>query len=53
MSTENSRQSYNTVMGTDLAVFSYVHVFLKALTVLRGHLAYTNGLLDLHIETFW
>jgi hypothetical protein len=28
-------------------------VFLKALTVLRGPLAYPNGLLDLHIETFW
>jgi hypothetical protein len=24
----------------------------KALTVLRGPLAYPNGLLDLHIETF-
>jgi hypothetical protein len=23
------------------------------LTVLRGPLAYPNGLLDLHIETFW
>jgi hypothetical protein len=27
-------------------------IFLKALTVLRGHVAYPNGLLDLHIETF-
>jgi hypothetical protein len=27
--------------------------FQKALTVLRGPLAYPNGLLDLHIETFW
>jgi hypothetical protein len=27
-------------------------VFLKVLTVLRGPLAYPNGLLDLHIETF-
>jgi hypothetical protein len=26
--------------------------FLKELTVLRGPLAYPNGLLDLHIETF-
>jgi hypothetical protein len=26
--------------------------FLKVLTVLRGRLAYPNGLLDLHIETF-
>jgi hypothetical protein len=33
-----------------------VHYFFflkkKALTVLSGHLAYPNGLLDLHIETF-
>jgi hypothetical protein len=28
-------------------------LFKKALTVLRGPLAYPNGLLDLHIETFW
>jgi hypothetical protein len=28
-------------------------IFLKTLTVLRGPLAYPNGLLDLHIETFW
>jgi hypothetical protein len=28
-------------------------LFRKALTVLRGPLAYPNGLLDLHIETFW
>jgi hypothetical protein len=27
-------------------------IFLKALTLLRGPLAYPNGLLDLHIETF-
>jgi hypothetical protein len=28
------------------------YFFKKALTILRGHLAYPNGLLDLHIETF-
>jgi hypothetical protein len=28
------------------------YIFLKALTVLRGPLAYPNGLLDLYIETF-
>jgi hypothetical protein len=33
--------------------FPYIMFFLKkALTVLRGHLAYPNGLLELHIETF-
>jgi hypothetical protein len=31
--------------------FTFVF-FKKALTVLRGPLAYPNGLLDLHIETF-
>jgi hypothetical protein len=33
--------------------FPKVIFFKKALTVLRGPLAYPNGLLDLHIETFW
>jgi hypothetical protein len=32
-------------------IFCFV-LFKKALTVLRGPLAYPNGLLDLHIETF-
>jgi len=35
-------------LTTSLDIF-----FLKAFTVLRGPLAYPNGLLDLHIETFW
>jgi hypothetical protein len=30
----------------------YAFLYKKALTVLRGPLAYPNGLLDLHIETF-
>jgi hypothetical protein len=29
-----------------------ISVYRKALTVLRGPLAYPSGLLDLHIETF-
>jgi hypothetical protein len=32
--------------------FHHDFFFKKALTVLRGPLAYPNGLLDLHIETF-
>jgi hypothetical protein len=28
----------------------YLYLFLKALTALRGPLAYPNGLLDLHID---
>jgi hypothetical protein len=35
-----------------LNIYSFLSFFKKALTVLRGPLAYPNGLLDLHIETF-
>jgi hypothetical protein len=37
----------------DILTLLYLFFFKKALTVLRGPLAYPNGLLDLHIETFW
>jgi hypothetical protein len=33
-------------------LFNITDFFLKALTVLSGPLAYPNGLLDLHTETF-
>jgi hypothetical protein len=32
--------------------FTFMFFFKKALTILRGPLAYPNGLIDLHIETF-
>jgi len=36
-----------------LIIIIIIIIIKKALTLLRGPLAYPNGLLDLHIETFW
>jgi hypothetical protein len=43
------------VITSTLFTVNHIYIFfllLKALTVLRGPLAYPNGLLDLHIGTF-
>jgi hypothetical protein len=37
-------------MRSDLPSYTFLK---KALTVLRGPLAYPNGLLDLHIRDIW
>jgi hypothetical protein len=46
-----NRQTYKPTLL--YAYFIFIYLFKKALTVLHGPLAYPNGLLDLHIETFW